>query len=511
MGLREVRLRYSIVVNYASSLYRVLIGAGFLILLARKLPLQEFGLWGLIFIVSNILAWPVRLWVYWAQRHIVYELKDNKTLYKDTFPTALALTSIYAIISTIGFLLLGYVYEILLGYGFNYFLVAVPIMIALEYTTLLEDLSITLQPEHVGLSNFLLDTVRIILAYVSIIYFHMGLYGVLLSVFIARIVKIAYLTIRVLLPVNTRLNPLNINWELAKLWFKAYRIPLLMILSQNLDSADRSIAPVVAGSVEPVAYLNIAYITRGPFAGGLYVFMGGLYAKLLRSPKGEYIEEVLRLLLLPAILLLVLITSLSKPIISLLNPEYIEAHTLLLPASIAFTLYNVELVLLGAIMGSEQFDKKITSIDSTGSFTNTTTYRALLLRFTRSLLVIASAGVIASMFKEALDQATVFVATRFIGFLVPLVLLYYYSRKLLEYRFPLKELTVFTIAGVLSYLLVMMLGGGEAVYPRFVDQLLILVKFSVIATIAYMSVCLLLSGWFRGLVKRILRIRLHGL
>lgn len=504
MSLREVRLRYSVIVNYVASLYRVLVGTSFLILLARKLSLQEFGLWGLIFIVSNILAWPVRLWVYWAQRHIVYELKDNEAVYKDTFPTALALTSIYAIISAMVFLLLGHIYEILLGYGFNYFLVAVPIMVALEYITLLEDLSVTLQPEHVGFSNFLLDTVRIILTYVSIVHLHMGLYGVLLSVFIARITKIVYLTVMVLLPVNVKLNPLNVNWKLAKLWFKAYRIPLLMILSQNLDNADRSIAPVIAGSVEPVAYLNIAYIVRSPFASGLYVFMGGLYAKLLRSPRGEYVEEVLRLLLLPAILLLSLITSLSRPLVSLLNPEYIEANILLLPASIAFTLYNIELVLLGAIMGSEQFDKKITSIDSTRSFTNTITYRVLSLRFTRSLLVIASAGIAASMLEGALDQATVFVATRFIGFLVPVILLYYYSRKLLEFKFPLKELAVFTIAGALSCLLVMMLGGGEAVYPRFIDQLLVLVEYSIIATITYISICLFISGWFRSLVKRAL-------
>ena len=505
MSIGEVRLRYSVIVNYTASLYRILVGIGFLVIIARKLSLQEFGLWGIIFIVSNILAWPVRLWVYWAQRHVVYELKDKDSKYKNTIPTALALTTIYSTVSICVFLAIGYAYNIVLGYGFNYFLVAIPFMVSMEYITLLEDLSVTLRPEQVGFSNFLLDTVRIVLTYLLVAYLRMGLYGVLVAVFIARLTKIAYLTVKTILALRLHLGMYSVNWSLAKLWLKAYRIPLTMILSQNLDNADRSIAPVVTGNVEPVAYLNIAYTMRTPFASGLYVFMGGLYAKLLRSPRGEYVEEVLRLLLFPAIMLLSIILALPKPIVSLLNPKYLEASILLIPASIAFTLYNIELILLGAIMGSEQFDRVAGNMEN---YASTLTYRVMTLRLTRSIMVLVTASMLAYLATNPLDQATIFVLARLIGFLVPTIILYSYARRLLEFNFPKKELVEFTIAGILAYTTVTLLGGSNTVHTTFTAQLVAFIEYSVIAILVYSATAIALSKWLRNLIRRALSMYL---
>ena len=44
----NVRLRFSSFVNYVSLLFRVLVSLGFVVIVAGRLSVNEFGLWGVI-------------------------------------------------------------------------------------------------------------------------------------------------------------------------------------------------------------------------------------------------------------------------------------------------------------------------------------------------------------------------------------------------------------------------------------------------------------------------------
>ncbi len=509
-GLSDVRLRYSVIINYTSSLFRILASTGFIVIIARKVTITEFGLWGLIFSLTTILARFTRLWGFWAQRHIVYELQSGGRygFYRNVMSTSLILTLAYNLLSTIVYLSVGYAYSLMFGFGFNYFLVSVPVMLFLEYFILFSDMAITLKPEQVGFSYFLLDVTRISLAFTLIYWLRMGLYGAIYSIEAAYLVALIYIVIQLVRKAGLRIRVEKIHLDLARMWFHSISIPFFLVSVQILELTDRSILPAVTGNVDSVAYLNVAYSTRGPLASSASVFMGGLYAKLLRDPRGEYVEEVLRLFLLLNVALAVLIIGLAKPIVSLLNPLYVGVAYLLVPTAIGYAMYNLENMFLGAIMGGEQFDRMIKSHREI-ELRKTKTFRIHMYRFIRSIAVIVVATLIAlTSTGDPILQATSFVFAKAIGFIVVALIALHYAKRTLSFKIPWRELGAFLLAGIIVYVLYVFLGVEGMVYEKFVDQLKVLVEYALLGIIIYYTISYTLSPWLRSLTRRVLEVTL---
>ncbi len=509
-SLSDVRLRYSVIINYTSSLFRILASTGFIVLVARKVTITEFGLWGLIFSLTTILARFTRLWGFWAQRHIVYELQSGGRygFYRNVMSTSLIITLMYNIASTIIYLGIGYAYSLVFGFGFNYFIVSVPMMLFLEYFILFSDMAITLKPEQVGFSYFLLDATRISLAFILIYWLRMGLYGAIYSIEAAYLVALIFIVAQLVRKANLRIRIRKIQLDLAKMWFHSISIPFFLVSVQILELTDRSVLPAVTGSVDSVAYLNVAYSTRGPLASSASVFMGGLYAKLLRDPRGEYVEEVLRLFLLLNVALAVLIIGLAKPIVSLLNPLYISVAYLLVPTAIGYAMYNLENMFLGAIMGGEQFDRMIKSHREV-ELKKTRTFRIHLYRFIRSVTVIVVATIIALFLtNNPILQATSFVLAKAIGFVAVALIAFYYARRILSFRIPRRELAVFLLAGIIVYAFYVFVGVNEMLYDKFAEQLKVLIEYALLGGIIYYTVSYALSPWLRSLTKRVIEVAL---
>ena len=512
-GLSDIRLRYSVIINYTSSLFRILASTGFIVLVARKVTITEFGLWGLIFSLTTILARFTRLWSFWAQRHIVYELQSSGRygFYRNVMSTSLILTLAYNLLSTMMYLSIGYVYSLMFGFGFNYFLASVPMMLFLEYFILFSDMAITLKPEQVGFSYFILDVTRISLAFTLVYWLRMGLYGAIYSIEAAYLVALVYIVVQLVRKAGLRVKVEKIHLDLVKMWFHSISIPFFLVSVQILELTDRSVLPAVTGNVDSVAYLNVAYSTRGPLASSASVFMGGLYAKLLRDPRGEYVEEVLRLFLLLNVALAVLIIGLAKPIVSLLNPLYVSVAYLLIPTAIGYAMYNLENMFLGAIMGGEQFDRMIRSHREI-ELKKTKTFRMHLYRFIRSVAVIVVATIIALILtNNPILQATSFVFAKAIGFIVAALVAFYYARKILSFRIPWRELGVFLLAGIIVYVLYVFLGVEEMLYGKFTEQLKVLVEYALLGITVYYALSYALSPWLRSLTRRILEVALSFL
>ncbi len=511
-GLSDVRLRYSVIINYTSSIFRILASTGFIVLVARKVTIREFGLWGLIFSLTTILARLTRLWGFWAQRHIVYELQSGGKygFYRNVTSTSLILTLAYNLLSTTIYLGIGYAYNSMLGFGFNYFMVSVPMMVFLEYFILFADMAITLKPEQVGFSYFLLDVTRISLAFTLIYLFKMGLYGAIYSIEAAYLVALVYIVLQLSRKAGLRIKVEKLHIDLVKMWFHSISIPFFLVSVQILELTDRSILPAVTGNVDSVAYLNVAYSTRGPLASSASVFMGGLYAKLLRDPRGEYVEEVLRLFFLLNIALAVLIIGLAKPIVSLLNPLYVSVAYLLVPTAIGYAMYNLENMFLGAIMGGEQFDRMIKSHRDV-ELKKTKTFRIHLYRFMRSITVIIVATLVALALTDPILQASSFVIAKALGFIIVALVSFYYARRILAFKIPLRELGSFLVAAIIVYTIYLVLGVNGMVYEKFSEQLKILVEYSTIGMIVYFAVSYILSPWLRSLTRRIIEVTLSFL
>lgn len=86
----RIRLRFSSIVNYSAMIYRMLVAIGFIVV-ARRLSVDEFSLWGIVWSTSLMLASLTGFWGFWAQRFIVRGIRG-------AFGTSLLLCLVYWIV-----------------------------------------------------------------------------------------------------------------------------------------------------------------------------------------------------------------------------------------------------------------------------------------------------------------------------------------------------------------------------------------------------------------------------
>ena len=97
----EIRLRYSTIINYASLIFRLFVSVSFVVIIARRLKVEEFGLWGIIFSLTTMLmAFPV-FWNKWVPRFYVRG-------FREAIGTSFILTLIFSIVASLLYIALSY-------------------------------------------------------------------------------------------------------------------------------------------------------------------------------------------------------------------------------------------------------------------------------------------------------------------------------------------------------------------------------------------------------------------
>lgn len=66
----RIRLRYSGVINFVAAIVSLLISFGFVVVITRRLSVEEFGLWALISALVSYPLMPTSIWGYWYPRFV---------------------------------------------------------------------------------------------------------------------------------------------------------------------------------------------------------------------------------------------------------------------------------------------------------------------------------------------------------------------------------------------------------------------------------------------------------
>ncbi len=490
----RIRLRYASIVNYVSLLYRVLIALGFLVIVSRKLSIEEFGLWGIILSLVMIVSSAVRLWGFWVQRYYSRGFREATNI-------GLTLCMLYTIPATIIFIMLGYLEKLILGWGFEYILYSIPLLMLTIFNLYNGMVAGVSKPELIGYSSFIYESLRIVSAYILIVYFNLGLLGAILSFELSLIVNVVYSYVILYLNNVYSLKKMMFSAKMAAEWFKAFYIPLLNMILTFLRAGVRAYASWITASEIPVAYLNIGFSSHTPLMRMSDVIAPILYARVLRKPRGLDVEEMLRIYTVMSGFLVATFFSLSKVIALIYNPIYVDAHVIIPLISIYALVYGLTNIYATVIRGVEHVDEK--GITSHRRLLSSYLFKTLLIQ----VLAISSAYVLSFVLVRSLAwnnyllEAIMIALSLSIPFIAILPYLYVTAMKMVPHRIPVYEVFS-TLTSALIISLYYSLSGASSISTHsFWKAITLLVPHLIIAIILYIAVMFSLSSWFRDLVK----------
>ena len=485
-----IRLRYSTIVNYMSMVYRMVVAVGFAVIVARRLSIGEYGLWGVILSSSLMLATPVLLWSLWAQRFVARG-------YPGAGLTGLYLTFIYWIPGGLFFLLVAIVEESLVGWGFWYMLLGLPLFLLQTIDRYFRGLISVVKPEASGFRNFVFETSRIALVYISLVVLGMGLDGVIFSVEISLFIALVYMYFVLH---GTDVFHGGYSGKLASDWLKSWAFPSLNLATSFLRSGIRAVVSWITGSEEPVAYLNVGFSAEAPLVQASWAGTSALYAKTLRSGSRRDLEETLRLSLLFMGYMLPVFVVLSKTVASIYNPAYISAWLVLVIISFFASFNGLSSILTIALLGVEKVD--LHGLPDRKRIFSSYLFKAPMARiigFAFSYLTFITAILIG---KLSGIQAAVAVALSLLVWVVPVF--FYLDRKAreeLNYRFPVKELASVSLASLGSSLYYQVSGAKDIIVLHFWAQIPFVIFHLTVGLAIYSAILYISSPWMRKLVR----------
>ncbi len=498
--LASIRVRYSTIMNYVSEMYRLVLAILFTLVIVRKLTVPEYGLWTTIMGVVSILTGVHSIWCTWSLRYYARKRYDMVSV-------AYAMSLAYAPISLGTLLLIGYLYSSVLGWGFTAFALASLMLISEAFNMFLRSLILGSRPYIEGKILVVRVTIRLVVAYVLVVIFHLGLLGVVLAV---TVCSLAVTLLRyVVMRRNDIMIPKPRMWYdgVSKLLKNSY-ISLISYLSSLVMNLDRPLVTALTSSTDLTAYLGVACIPRNVIVRSSGALSSGLTSKLLRAPSSRDVEDVLRIALILNVGMISLLITLAKPILSMFKATYIDAWLLLVLMGIESMIYTLSLLLGNVASASETADLHAYGL----KLIRTPIFKAPFLLFLRGVaaLGLGSAGMLALLKSQdtivsdpyiVLPYPVAWVLTG-----IPLLAyMYVMARGRVAFSFPRRELFATTAGSVLMALYLVASNAVNIVIKGFWHDAPVLILHVLIGLAIYGSTVLALSPWSREFLRLSLR------
>jgi len=492
----RVRLRYSGAVNFAAAMVSLLISFGFVVVVTRRLSVEEFGLWALISTLVSYPLMPTSIWGYWYPRFVARGIpKSTGTAFAVSLcylPLALA---IYIPVSH-------WLCNLVVGWGFWIAVTFGSLLMALNLVGgVVSGIASTYAPEVPGYSSLIYDILRLPLAYLFVVMLRLSLSGALLAVLLASAIS-TLAALMILAKKGLRWD--GVDFGLAKRWFKGFSIPLSGIFDGMLVNADRILLVGLCGSEGPVAYMSASYSLRNQIVYGRAT-AAGLYAKMLRGGSASDVEEITKLYFTITAFMFTSILCLSRPLLSLLNPVYRDAYWVVWIASLYVFVEGFFGIFYSAVSGHEKVDLKPEV--SIGDYIKSRLFKWGFASLIMHALGLAAGTALLLAFLHE-GSEVVFLASAYpVGWLIALLALapsfYKLTKEVVDFKFPWRDVAPFVIASLCSALCYFVLGSHTIEVVSFWRDAPVLLTHIAVAGVVYLAVSYVLSSWLRKLIKEI--------
>ncbi len=491
-----IRLKYSIIINYTSYIYRLLTSIIFSTIVIRKLPISEYGVFSLVFAFYGLFTPVTQLWNFWMYRN--YARNTNI----DIQTTSVFLNIIFTIISSVLFFFLA----LTISRDIFISLIASMNLVVVIINTMLSLFITARKPYLLGYTIFVSETVRASSAYLLIYLYRLRLLGAFLAVLVTNVtILVTYLFFVYWHGINLPRPGFKI--KAVKAIISNMYISLTSILQQQLQiSGERVITFFTTGNINLPAYLGISYIPRRILGGISTATHKSVSPKLLRKISPLDAEDSLRVTIILSVYMSGLMIIYAKTIVSFFNPKYLNIWMIFALYTIAFTLDIFRSLFSTFSTAAFREDIKNSGMRLAKSplFLNPLT---LFVGETARLL-IAVLAFVASIYvfkiKDIFMILSPFPLSRIFELSIIVWIFYKRSKKYIQYKFPKHELLASIVGITTVYFYALANGYLNLIIFSIQKQILDLGIIFINSSIIYLLITALLSKWTRRNIKNII-------
>ncbi len=494
--MSEIRLRLATIVNLVTVFARMAISIAFIVLVARRLSIDEFAVFGVLLSIYLMLPIIAVTWQWWAQRY-VGQYRGLREAAK-ALSTGLVLTLLAVPFIMLLYLALSLPTIRYAGLPLRPAIIAsiaTGILIVAQYFNMI---LAVLKPEIVGVSSLIHEVVKLASVTVLIILESVTLEEAIVSLVLASLSMAVFAGFMV-----SRAAPglsLYVDWGMARTWLSSWRLPIKIQLTGILLQLIRPTYTWITGYTRPVAYLNISLSVASPLTRIGQSVVPALYARSLRESRAGDLQESIRLFMLFTFFMASVAVVASKSVASIYSPQYVEGHYMVLAGVLFSIVQGLTVQYRVFVLGSLDLGER-------GGWASANRLITLELVLLATGIIV---GAIVSMEGEAWVSALTYLSVIIVFRLMPLP---FYARMVHSwgFRFPWRNLAEVSLAGSLSSIYLKAVGVDDMVVERLTRDLPALILHIGIALVIYLVVLYLVSPWFRGLVGRGVSIALSRL
>jgi hypothetical protein len=340
--MSQIRLRYTGITAYASSLLTTLTGLLFTLLITRRLLPEELGVWRYIGSLVAYFVIPPGIVSYWTTRMTAQG--------KRVLATSLSISSLSALATTTFFIALAEDLSKQVNTPYIVFVIAA-IEIPLISAYMVFEAALTAhRPERVYYAMMIQEFVKLPIAVVLVLLLKLGLLGAILAAiagYAARVIA-SFLFAR-------GIGLGRVEWSTAIRILSRAWLPLYSGLQNYIAELQFIVVVLIVGTAEVLGYAS-AVLLIGSIVAVSGNLSAGLYPKLLQSQSPGAVETTLKMVLMIAIPTSVGAFVLSEHILNILRPEYEAVAPVLLIALPSALVYLVNNIIDVAMTGQERAD-----------------------------------------------------------------------------------------------------------------------------------------------------------
>ena len=484
---------YAGLLSFLASLFSLGTGLIFSVMVARRLPVYEYGVWQYYTTVMAFIALPGAMVDFWMTRSLARG--------KGVLNTGLLMTGLLSAISSLLLIAISILSGPAVSIGIEILLAFVLYLLLLYFSNALDSASVAIRPSLVGVGRLVLELVKVSLGVILVVWLRMGLLGALIAIDIALSSKcfVMYWGMR-------RATKEAPSLSLGLTWLERWRIPALGVIPNLLGSADLLILTWLTSSAVPAAYLGIARTVSATigFSGLLAV---SLYPRLLGGEREKLVEKSVTTVSMFALPMAGGLMILASPVLYVFGPGYAPA-TLSLQLLSLVTLIGVFRDLsIAVLQGVERadMDKDVSAPELMKSNLTTPRYIEILAQ---GVSIVISLVIVWYLTAQGAPYDLLVTMLSAISLItsVPLFLaLVRLSRKAHPYIIPWAGIAKQVIATAAMMGAVLLFYPVRAISVNIAEVLVNLLPVVALGAVVYFVVLLAIDGETRAKLRRLYR------
>lgn len=342
MKLNKIRVNYSGFLAFFSGLLSVAFGLIFSLIVTRRLSPENYGTWGLLFSIVNYLLISEVIISYWTTRQIARGENIGKSSILSSLLLSILIIPIF----------IGYTFLISENTEtkFEILLLGVLLIPLVFISQTISGVNLGHSPHLVSSSHLIFQLTKILLAIITVLILHLDIFGVVLAMIAAYLVKIIFQ----LYFARDKLKD-KFSFKKLKSWIRLSWVPLFGHISSFLTTIDVAIYSIITGSVIGIAYFQAAY-SIAAIVQHSGVISQALYTKLLANKSYDNIKNNLNYSLYLAVPLIGITIVFSKPALFALNPIYQNGWPIVVALSFRVFFQALRTIPTYIIWGTEEVD-----------------------------------------------------------------------------------------------------------------------------------------------------------